>query len=595
MSQSPSTQSPTPQSPGRLHKGVTDAGYDVWNNRYEEAHAKMDPKRKEHPRYAIEYANMVLIKGLVASTNEQRESMLEFFQIADNLATKAKYGAAMLESDSDEDDEDIAQAMATDGVELSDKEKKKLEEKKIKNAEKQREKDKENFLKAQKAAAKSGSSVDQTWKLECDVIYADALLVRSVVQLQLNSYMKGGYNLKKTWGCYHTLIQEVEKDTENLIPYELKMNIKYGTGLFYCYLALVPGGLMSVLSAIGFISDQALGEEYLTEVLNSGTVRAPFAALVLCTYYLFLPTGLGDVKKTLSKAKVVLDKMNETYPSNCYFWGYTNFYHRKLGETKEGLDAIVKSITFAEKGGQSPLLLNYLYGDSLYMDQQWGNARDKYKEVLETLEETGQSFAYTGQIALSLAGAYVMLGDLETAMTWVKRVGSMYNSKSKQDANSPKIASKMKSNPNMLPLLGVYILYINRDLAHLGKDDTDKLLKTLQEICKSHDMTHKEIAGMYNLFLGVMHKGCERSTEAMASLTTALENKKKLSNDSMVPPYTYYEMGELEYRQGNLDAAKAAFDEGQKWKGDGNETLANRYSIAQKQLKKAMKEAEEKK
>lgn len=580
--------SPCPESPGRLHAGVAQAVNATWDNRYEEAAAKLEPKRKEHPRYAIEYANMLLVQGLVASTNEQREGMLDYFQLADNLATKSKYGAAMECEDSDsEDDEEIANAMATDGVELSEKEKKKLDEKKKKHAEKQREKDKDAFLKAQKAAAKSGASVDQTWKLECDVIYADALLVRSVVQLGMNSYMRGGLNLKKTWGCYHALIKIVEEDTENTIPYELKMNIKYGTGLFFCYLALVPGGLMSVLSAIGFIADPVTGEQYLTEVLNSGTVRAPLAALVLCTYYLFLPTGLGDVKETMRKAKVVLDKMNETYPSNCYFWGYTNFYYRKLGETKNGLDAIVKSIAFAEGGGQSPLLLHYLHGDTLYMDQQWANARDKYKEVLEILEETGQSFAYTGQIALSLAGCYVMLQDMDAATSWVKRVSSMYNSKSKQDANSPKIASKMMSNPAMLPLLGVYILYINRDLAHMGAS-ADTLQRSLKEVCKGKDMTHKEVAGMFNLFLGVMHKGCDRRTSALECWAVALEQEKKLSNDSMVPPYTYYEMGEMEYRQGNLDQAKVCFDKGQKWKADGNETLANRYSIAQKQLKKAM-------
>jgi tetratricopeptide (TPR) repeat protein len=524
--------------------------------------------------------------------------MLNDFQLADKLAQKSKYGEAMLddESDSEElEDEEIQQAMAEDGAEMTEKEKKKLADKKKKEAKEKREKDKGDYKKKLKDAAKSGQKADQSWKLECEVIYADALLVRSVVQLQLSYYMKGAYNLKTTWGCYYALIQEVEKDTENLIPYEVKMNIKYGTGLFYCYLVLVPSGLMKVLSAIGFIADSVKGEEYLTEVLNSGTVRAPFAALVLCTYYLFLPTGLGDVKATLSKAKIVLDKMNEDYPENCNFWGYTNFYHRKLGNCKPALESIEKSLKNAEKGGQSPVLLLYLRADTLFMDQQWAEARDKYKELLEIIEDSGQKFAYTGQIALSLAGSYVMLGEFDTAFTWVKRVPSMYNNLSKQDANSPKIANKMTANPAMLPLLGVYILYINRDLAHMHEEDVDRLQASLEKICEGRDLSsHKEVAGINNLFLGVMHKGCGHWDKGMGYLRASVENEKKLPSDSMVPPFAYYEMGEMEFRAGNMEKAKELFEKGQTFKGDGNETLQNRYGIAMKQLKKAMKDRDDK-
>jgi tetratricopeptide (TPR) repeat protein len=368
------------------------------------------------------------------------------------------------------------------------------------------------------------------------------------------------------------------------------MAIKYGCGVFYAYLALVPAGLMKLLSAIGFISDKELGEQYLTEVFQSDTIRAPQAALVLCTYYLFLPTGLGNVKETLAKAKVVLDRMNEKYPNNSYFWGYLNFYHRKQGHTVEAVEAITRAADNAEKAGQKPTLLTYLLGDTLYMDLQFEKAKLQYERLLEHLENTGETFAYTGQVVISLAACYVMLKDDETALRWLKRVQSMFNPKSKQDANSPKYAARVLKDPKLLPLMPIYVLYINRDLAHMNAEHVAKLRAAMLEMTTGRDVSTGEPLAMYQLFDGVMFKVCEQKEEAAGAFKKIFDNEKKLASDSLVLPYAYYEMGEMEYRSGNYQEAKAMFEKGAALKGDGHETLANRYAIAQKQLKREMKE-----
>lgn len=570
--------SPVPGARG-YHRTVQKAVDLIWNNQGEEAERILSTKKDTNPRWALEWANCMCIRGLMSASNEVREAMLDRFQHADGLATKTKYTVP----EEDEDDIDALLAAAEQDHALNDKERERIRKEREKALEKQREKDKDNFK-------KGGDRITQNWKLECDVIYADALMVRSVVQLTLNSYFRGGVNLRKTWGCFYALQQEVEKDSEGAIPREIAMAIKYGCGVFYAYLALVPAGLMKLLSAIGFISDKELGEQYLTEVFQSDTIRTPQAALVLCTYYLFLPTGLGDVKATLAKAKVVLDKMNEKYPNNSYFWGYLNFYHRKLGHTAEAVDAITKASRNAEAAGQKPTLLTYLYGDTLYMDLQWDNARVQYEKLLQHLENTGDSFAYTGQVVISLAACYVMLGDTESAMRWLKRVNSMFNPKSKQDANSPKYAARVLKEPRLLPLMPIYVLYINRDLAHMEADHVEKLRESTAAILKTRDSSEPETEAMYNLFDGVMKKNTGKTDDARYAFALIFAKEKRLAKDSLVLPYAYYEQGELEYRAGNYQEAKALFEKGCGLQGDGHETLANRYAIAQKQLKREMKE-----
>ncbi|CBZ29049.1 conserved hypothetical protein [Leishmania mexicana MHOM/GT/2001/U1103] len=555
-----------------IHHGVEKAVYMMWNNQYNEALDLLRAKKDKNPRYALEWANVSLVKTLMSSTNEDRESLLDLFKAADSLSTSSKYNDPMFS----EDDADV------------DKE----EDKTRKQLQKEKKKNKKVFMARKRDASKGGEYFDQTWKLECDVIYADALLIRSIGQLMMNSYLKGGINLRKAWGCYYSLIQQVEQDTENRIPYELKMCIKYGTGTFYAFLALVPANLMKLLSIIGFISDRDLGEQYLTEVFESNTIRSPFAALVLCTLYLFLPTGLGNVDVTLSRARHVLETMNVRYPNNTYFNGYANFYFRKKGEVEPAVRSITLAAENAEKAGLVPLLIKYLYADTLFMNQQWAEALEQYRRILDHLAKTKEKFAYTGQVVLSVAACYVMLDNDKEALVWFKKVDSMYNPKSKSDSNSPRFANRVIANPRLLPLSGVYMLYINRDLAHMNKAQGLRVLAELKRVTKDKDLSGPEAENMYNLFLGVIEKGSENTDAALVYMNKIFDNEKKIPHDSMILPFTYYETGEMEYRRGNIEKAKELFDKGSRIKGDGNETLSNRYSIAMKQLRRAMADRE---
>lgn len=545
--------------------GVASAVQKMWNNQYDEAASILERKKGTQPRYALEWAAVYIVKSLMSSTNESREEILNLLSASEDLSVKRKYDAPMF---SDDDDESSVSSPKVGS--RSDK--------------------KKEFKEQQKKAEKSGKDFNQSWKIECELIYADSLLLRAICQLMMNSYIKGGLNLRKAWGCFHTLIQLVEKDTTNSIPEELKLCIKCGTGTFYAFLALVPANLMKLLSIIGFISDKELGEQYLTEVFKSSCIRAPFAALVLCTLYLFLPTGLGDVNETLNKAKIVLDTMNERYPENTYFHGYSNFYYRKRGETQAAVKSITEAASNAEKVGLVPLLIRYLLADTLFMDLKWDDALTKYTSILEHLEKTKEKFAYTGQVVLSVAACHVMLGNKTAAMTWVKKVDGMYNPKSKNDSNSPKMAKRIIANPRLLPLAAVYMLYINRDLAHMNREQGNRIMLELNRVLQGEDISGPECEGMIRLFRGVICKGCDRTEDAFNFLEQIIADEKKIASDSMIMPFTYYEIAEMEYRRGDLEKAKKLFEKGSKLKGDGNETLANRYSIAMKQLKKKMEE-----
>eukprot|EP00755_Sulcionema_specki_P022019 Sspe_Gene.75494::Locus_47168_Transcript_1_1_Confidence_1.000_Length_3695::g.75494::m.75494 len=608
MASSPSP----PSSPFHgMHTEVLQAVYHMWNNEYREAERMLQQKRESHPRYSLEYANLYLVWNLMNGSNKGKEENLKRFQKADNLATAFKTGRQVAEvevEEKEEEEEDMRElGAAVDDDEVLDAA---TDDKTPESAEKKAEAKRPSMwargwssakavggaigaMSASAVKAATGNSVPKIptdpaslrLKLEYDVIYADAMLVRSIIQLRMCSYVKGAVNLRKTWGYYQALLKIVDERAAD-IPEEIVDNIKYGAGTFYIFLTLVPSGLMKVLSAIGFISDSELGESYLEQVLDRGGVRAPFAALVLLTFYLFLPTGLADMSETLAKAKRILDKANEKYPMNSYFWGYTNFYHRKKGEVPQALVAIEKAIGNVHKGDGIPLLLKYLRADTLFMGLQWKEATVAYKDLRKTIVDEGVQFEFSGQLVMTLSASLAMMGELEEAKEWMNQVPTVTNQKSKQDANSPKFANRCIADERMLALAGYHCLYINRDMAHMKPDALEKLSESLEECKKGNDLDSPELQAMVLLFEGVIAKGLKRPEVARERWTALVAMEKTLGPESPTLPFGYYELGELEYRSGNLKAAKALFDAGVKVKGDRNETLQNRYNRAIRHLNK---------
>eukprot|EP01059_Diplonema_ambulator_P026757 TRINITY_DN4418_c2_g2_i1.p1 TRINITY_DN4418_c2_g2~~TRINITY_DN4418_c2_g2_i1.p1 ORF type:complete len:613 (+),score=261.65 TRINITY_DN4418_c2_g2_i1:51-1841(+) len=594
----------TPASPLGSHKEVIEAVTACWNNEYDNAMELLKTKKDTHPRFAVEWAFLFLIKDLMGATSKSKEDVMVMFQKADRLAYAQRDGQgksadAVVPPDeevAEEETEAVMQAAEEDGVEEVRKEKPKLLSRGWKAMGSGISTISSMGANVFKSATGQANKLPDDpnalrWRLECDVIYADCLLIRSIIQLRGNQYVKGAVNIRKTWGYYQTLIKVLDQRGSE-IPTEISDNIKFGVGVFYIFLTLVPSGLMKVLSAIGFIRDSELGEQYLLEVFGNRGVRAPVAALVLLTYYLFIPTGLADVSETLKKAKTLLDKCNEAYPTNSYYNGYTNFYHRKRGETDEAITAIEKAIGFAHS---PPMLLRYLKADTLFMATKWQEAADAYEALWKEISDQKITFEYSGQLVMTMASAYVMLHEDAKAMEYMKMVPSVTNTRSKQDANSPKFANRCIAEPKTLALGGFYCLYINRDMAHMNHETLVVLEEQLETIRTKHDLgSVPETAAMVLLFKGVMEKGCGKKNEARNSWKELIAMEKELGAESPTLPYGYYELGELEYREGNLKESKTLFDHGVKLKGEKNDTLTNRYNRAINHLNKAMKGADKK-
>jgi tetratricopeptide (TPR) repeat protein len=507
-----------------LHHGVLDAIKFAMNNDYQQAEIILLPNQRVSPRFALEVVDVRVLRSLVSGL-VATEELIKDYDTVEKLAEKCRSQQLPI-------DTEAQSALSHEDLHAL-----------------------QNRLRL-------------IWKVECDVVHAEALLMRCSLQINMAHYIKGGVNMRLCWGRYKDLLARLTPGAPPL-PKELELAIKFGAGMFYAWLSLVPAKYMTLLELIGFAANREKGLAFLTEVVYAGNeIRAPYAALILCCYYLFFPTALAKPEVAQADAKAILDFIIPQYPKNSHFYAFLNLYHRKRGETEEAISAIAKAV---ENATVPPLLFEYVLADTLYMDLQFETALDKYNAILPKITSR-DGFDYPGQMLLSIAACREWLGDTDGAFEIIKTIPSRYNPNSKHDAHAPKWAAHLLDNPALLPLLGVYVLYMNRDLSHMRREKVQQLAIAMEEAVSKEpaSLSTPEGMSMYMLFRGVL-------AQDKGDIIKAAQGAP---HDSIVRPYALYEWGAMEFSEGDVKKAHAHFLMAQKCKEKGHDALVHRLSLA---------------
>lgn len=543
----------------------------AWNSKYEEADKILKPHAKTNPLFALESAHSFQFKNVIAGTSDTKEQTLENYTQVYNLAYSCKEGLPISEVDHHEEDEeedkDFVKHIEEDASE-EDKEKIRTRSGSI--------------FKSKKKIEKKGEveKVDPMWKLECEVIAAEALFMKALSQLQIGAYLKGAFNLRKSWKLYQSLGKILEKDKN--IPPHLSDAINFGIGLFYTFLSIVPSGILMALTAIGFVANRELGEKYLQEVNKNGGLRSPFAGLVLLLFFLVIPTGLEEPGEHLRKGKLVLDGFEENFPDNIMFNMFKSLYFKKVGQGEKAVESIAKSIELCTRLQLSPNILYFMEADGHFLCFNFETCRNKMEE-LTNRNITG--FEFYGMVHLFLASSYLMLGELDKAKDLVHKVPSVAHKKSRPDAQALIVAKQIIATPDLIYFLPFHLLYLIRHLAHMSVDSIHRVDELLEKNIVGKTLS-LEAVSMYNLQKGVILLKQGKPEEAKAKWEQILSNEKKLGSENFPLWAAHYELGELEFHSGNIKQCEKYIKAGNKLKGDGNETVRSRYRLALETLAK---------
>ena len=182
----------------------------AWDNRFEEAFGLLDGKKNTDARYALEWGWAELVRNMVmGSASTDNSKLLNHFHRAEKLARAMQKRA----NDNESKDKSLLRKVAS-------------------------------FIAGPPLPADPHAL---GIRLQADAIYADALLITALSQLNANQPITGFLNLRKCWGCYRDLLEAIETRGSD-VPPSIVESIRFGTGVFYVFLSLLPEKLIKVCS-----------------------------------------------------------------------------------------------------------------------------------------------------------------------------------------------------------------------------------------------------------------------------------------------------------------------------------------------------------
>ena len=83
-------------------------------------------------------------------------------------------------------------------------------------------------------------------------MYGDALLALAVLQLRTSSKLKGALNMRKSYKQFEQCQRDFDAGKLRESP-ELARCLRFGVGLFYFALSIIPGNLVKVIELVGCV------------------------------------------------------------------------------------------------------------------------------------------------------------------------------------------------------------------------------------------------------------------------------------------------------------------------------------------------------
>eukprot|EP01116_Phalansterium_solitarium_P002923 TRINITY_DN1327_c0_g3_i2.p1 TRINITY_DN1327_c0_g3~~TRINITY_DN1327_c0_g3_i2.p1 ORF type:complete len:599 (-),score=247.94 TRINITY_DN1327_c0_g3_i2:206-2002(-) len=509
------------------------------NCQFSEGRKTFEVDGKVDPRFALELANVTVNASWITQAENDRLAALDALQAADKLA----------------------KAVLHDDAKLSE------------------------HIKRMTGSDSTDPEVRWNWSMDVRLVYAEALMGRSLMQLQLGNYIKGAYNLRKAFKAFEHIQKDITASGHKLHP-ELDDILKSNLGVFYFFASFAPGMFLKVLELLGFVADRDLGMEYLEGAYQRAGIRFALSGVFLCLNYIFIPRGLSKIEDNLKAAHVIIDSCLERLPGNATFRMMAGQLALKEGDIPVAIQRHLDAIDAVKELPDVPF--PYYMGASVchFVNSDWAAAAKLLHKITDT--PAAKKFDMKGLAGLQLATCYYMLGDQKMFKETVDKIPSMISKNSRFDKLAAKKLGQYKKRG--FGLAPFEMMYVRRDLHHVHADLAQPLLDKLEENYKKIKENPEDKAP-YLLIRGVLLKCLGKPEESKAGFRTILELEKSIKEETWVVPNACQELGEMLYWEGDLDAAEELYKKASKYSGfDWEDVVKNRIKLSLETIKKQKKQ-----
>jgi tetratricopeptide (TPR) repeat protein len=329
--------------------------------------------------------------------------------------------------------------------------------------------------------------------LDNKIVLADAYTMLAVQQILEDVRLKGVLNLRKGWKIYRETHKEI-KANESKYDTVVHNVMKFGVGLFYFILALIPPGLPQKAAAMaGFKGgDKDLGLQYLRDCYASNTIRSSLAGFVLCINHLLVAPSIDpNTKSLILEAEKIIESSIEKFPQGSIF--HATFTVACLEENKpdKGLEMIKKAIENCKHITDYPAVFMRLESNCYAMKLDWTKTAEILNETLEKgleLEKkNGKSmnvwaFSWNN---IRLATCCAMLGQNDRAKKLFE-VAEAGKSKDRWSQMLGHQAHKYIKNGAVYSFLEIMMLegVFEKLVNHSNQEQRDSVLSIIEKLAK---------------------------------------------------------------------------------------------------------------
>ena len=220
------------------------------------------------------------------------------------------------------------------------------------------------------------SGPEDVARLVARVILAEIGLIYGFLHLRSGAYVKGSYQLRKSWKRFAGLVRDHGDDPE-LDPY-VASSLALGSGMFLFFISLTPPKFLWLITFVGFEADRDGGLARLRTAASQPLgQRAPMALLFVIWVEMFFVERLDVAEALVEDALAV-------FPSGAMYLYLRGYMKRKRGDL-EGAEADFTAVIDASEGElpQLALAATYELGSVYYMGQKWEQAGATLMEFLE--------------------------------------------------------------------------------------------------------------------------------------------------------------------------------------------------------------------
>lgn len=360
--------------------------------------------------------------------------------------------------------------------------------------------------------------------------------------------------------------------------------------------------MLQVLKMIGFVGDSEKAIEYMTEIYKGSGLKAPYAAIILCAVYLFLPSALSDVHDSLKAVQPIIEFCRKTYPNGAMFNYMCAQYARKTGNGKQAVEYLNDAIKACKVIKIEPNLFMWDLANCYLMTLDWKPAIQTLETILDPSGKQ-KAFEFNSICCLQLACAYQMNGDEKKSIEILKKVKNYVANKGRFDKMALRKSEAILASsdiPSALYAATFELLYFKRDIAHMMKEHLETVQSHMEKISSKLETNTKNMKpeALVNIASSLVIEG---------GVWNGLKNKdnakkcfeKVLALEKDIPAQSgrhwivgaLYELGELSYRDGKLEEAQDYILRASKYANyDWEDVYKSRLSKARHQLKKTLEQ-----